>query len=152
MPYSINPQEEQDSITEYLRTQYPHITFIEGGLPDDDNTTIKYDTEGVRTYVMLHYSPSRPTGTGRSFNDYKLDGHDARLDAFVFANSDNRARKFLNDMGDRLVGFKTNGGGRVRKDGQIFRNGRQVVSQDSRPSQWTRTESYVFGIASKKIA
>lgn len=149
--YSINPQLEQDSITAYLRAQYPHIKFIEGGLPDDDNDEIEYDSEGVITFVLLHYGNSRPTGTGRSFANYKLDSHDARLDVFVVSSSDNRARRFINDLGDRLVGFRTSGGGRVRKDGAIFRNGREVVSQKDRPSRWTRTEGFIYGVASKKV-
>lgn len=152
MVYSINPQQEQDSITDFLRTQYPHIEFIVGGLADDDNETLRSAISGKRTFVLLHYTQSRPTGRGRSFNDYKLDGHEAGLDAFVVSMSDEKARRFINDMGDRLVGFRTDGGGRVRKSGAIFSNGRQAVLQTNSPSRWTRTESYVYGVASKKVA
>lgn len=156
MAYSINPQDEQDSITAFLRAEYPHILFIEGGLPDDENrpdgTPFPTNNEGIISFVLLSYTNSRPTGRGRSFNDHKLDQHDARLDLFVVSANDNKARRLINDIGDRLVGFKTNGGGRVRKSGQIFSNGREVVSAKSSPSRWTRTESFVFGISAKKTA
>lgn len=152
--YSINPQDEQDSITEYLRAQYPHILFIEGGLPDDENKPdgkpFPTNNEGIISFVLLHYSQSRPTGRGRSFNDHKLDQYDSRLDLFVVSATDDKARRLVNDIGDRLVGFKTRGGGRVRKSGNMFSTGREVVSQKERPSRWTRTESYIFGISAKK--
>lgn len=152
--YSINPQDEQDSITAFLRVQYPHILFIEGGLPDDQNKPdgepFPTNSEGILSFVLLHYGQSRPTGSGRSFNDHKLDQHDARLTLFVVSATDDKARRLINDIGDRLVGFKTAGGGRVRKSGQIFSNGREAVSQKDRPSRWTRTETYVFGISAKK--
>lgn len=154
MVYSINPQTEQDSITAFLRAQYPHLLFIEGGLPDDedkpDGTPFPTNNEGIISFVLLHYTNSRPTGRGRSFNDHKLDQYDSRLDLFVVSANDNNARRLINDIGDRLVGFKTDGGGRVRKNGQIFSNGRQVVSTKDNPSRWTRTESFVFGISAKK--
>lgn len=156
MVYSINPQDEQDSITAFLREQYPHLLFIEGGLPDDeddpDGNPFPTNNEGIISFVLLHYTNSRPTGRGRSFNDHKLDQYDSRLDLFVVSSTDNKARFLINDMGDRLVGFQTNGGGKVRKNGQIFSRGREVVSSKDSPSRWTRTESFVFGISAKKTA
>lgn len=152
MPYSINPQEEQESIAAFLREQYPGLTVIEDGLLDDDNEAIQYDAGGIKSFVVLWFSNTKRSPRGRSFAEYKLDDHYATVDVVVVSRSGTKARKFLNDISDRLTGFKAAGGGRLHKGAALWADSRQVVMDKERPSRWARTDRFDFAVASKKTA
>lgn len=151
MPYTVNPQVEQDSITEYLRAQYPDMAFIEDGLPADDNDAITYDTDSeVNTFVLLWYSNIKP-GRKKGFGGQKLDSYFATVDVSVIARDGTRARKVLNDIADRLIDFKAEGGGRLSQGVPLFSDARQIKQETSRPERWMRTTRFDFGVSSKKI-
>lgn len=150
--YSINPQEEQESIAAFLREQYPGLTVIEDGLLDDDNSAIQYSDAGIKSFVVLWFSNTKRSQKGRSFADYKLDDHYATVDVVVVSSDGTKARRFLNDISDRLTGFKAANGGRLHKGSSLWSDSRQVVMDKERPSRWARTDRFDFGIASKKTA
>lgn len=149
MDYSVNPQIEQDSITAYLRAQYPGMSFIEDGLPGDDNDAITYGDEGLNTFVLLWYSNIKP-GRKKSFAGHKLDSYYATVDVSVIARSGTRARRVLNDITDRLIGFQTDEGGKLSQGAPLFADSRQVKQEANRPERWMRTTRFDFGVASKK--
>lgn len=151
MDYSINPQIEQDSITEYLKEQYPTMAIIEDGLPSDDNESITYDeaTGQVNTFVILWFSNPKK-GKKAGFGGQKLDTYFATVDVAVVARSGTRARRVLNDITDRLIDFKVAEGGRMSQGTPLFGDARQVKQEANRPERWLRTNRFDFGIASKR--
>lgn len=150
MDYSINPQVEQDSIVEYLKTEYPNMAIIEDGLPADDNEAITEDESGeVNTFVILWFSNPKK-GKKAGFAGQKLDSYFATVDVAVIARDGSRARKVLNDITDRLIDFKPAEGGRMSQGTALFGDARQVKQEENRPERWMRTNRFDFGIASKK--
>ena len=151
MDYSINPQIEQDSITEYLKEQYPTMAIIEDGLPSDDNDSITYDpdTGEVNSFVILWFSNPKK-GKKAGFGGQKLDSYFATVDVGLIARSGTRARRVLNDVTDRLIDFKAAEGGRLSQGAPLFSDSRQVKQEANRPERWMRTNRFDFGIASKK--
>lgn len=151
MPYSINPQVEQDSIVEYLKAEYPGMAIIEDGLPADNNSAITYSPDGVNTFVILWFSNPKK-GKKAGFAGQKLDSYFASVDVAVVARDGTRARKVLNDVTDRLVDFKTAEGGKLSQGTPLFGDARQVMQEANRPERWVRTNRFDFGIASKRVA
>lgn len=150
MNYSVNPQQEQDSITAYLRAQYPGMAIIPDGLPADDNDEITYNDDGeLNTFVILWFSNIKP-GRKKGFGGRKLDSYFATVDVVVVARDGNRARVVLNDITDRLIDFKAEGGGRLEQGTSLFSDARQIKQESSRPERWMRTSRFDFGVASKK--
>lgn len=159
-PYSVSPQSEQDSITAYLRAEYPHIPVIEDGLMDDQVYTEPGGTEvaiptfpdgSVKPFIVLWYSDIKRSARGRSFSDYKLDSHFATVDVVVVTRSGTEGRKLTNDVNDRMIGFRADGGGRLHKGTPLWADSRQMLDDTNRPSRWARTVRYDFGVASRKI-
>lgn len=150
--YSVNPQVEQDSITAYLREQFPEIPFIEDGIPAGDYKEITFDSRGrINTFAILWYSDIKK-GAKKSFAGHKLDSYSATVDVAVIAHDGTRARKVLNVINDRLVGFRVSEGGHLSKGTPLFGDSRQIRQEATRPERWMRTARFDFGIASKRVA
>lgn len=150
MAYSVNPTQEQDSITEFLRSEYPNMAIIPDGLPDDDYDEITYNAQGeMNTFVVLWYSNIKP-GRAKGFGGRKLDSYFATVDVVVVARDGDRARVVLNDITDRLIDFKAEGGGRLTQGKPLFSDARNLRRDTTRPARWIRTSRFDFGVASKK--
>jgi hypothetical protein len=151
MTYNINPQKSQDSVAEMLREEYPHIPVIEDGLLDDDNGKIKtYDDGSVKPFIVLWFQTPRRLTSGRSFAGARLDQRVASADIVVVARSGTEARRVMNDIIDRLIGFKPYGSGVVvESDRQLWRDSRKIDTAN-RPSRWAIPYSVEWGIFSKK--
>lgn len=150
--YTLNPQDEQDSITQFLRDTYPNIPVIEDGLLDGDYKEIKLNTDStVKPFIVLWYSQIKRNPKGRSFHDYKLDSHSATVDVVVVARSGTLAREILNDVADKLVGFRTKNGGRMHKGAALWGDSRQVIDDKNKPERWARTDRFDFGVSAHKV-
>ena len=152
MEYSINPQAEQDSIEAFLKAQYPHIPIIPDGVPDTENELIQqFPNIRIKPFMILWYSTVKRRPRGRSFGGYKLDSHFASLDILIVTSDPTVARTLMNDVSDRLVGFRTEGGGRLYKSPSLWGQARSVDMQ-TKPTRWAMTDRFDFGVASKKVA
>lgn len=155
MMYSINPQEEQDSLTAHLRATYPNVRIFTGGVPDEDFIDPKVPGSGVqvvdgqiREFMILWYSNAKK-GRKQGFGGKKLDSYYATVDIAVIGPTDDRARRLMNIVSDELVDFKVAGGGRVDTGTPLYADGRQVKQESTKPARWMRTNRFNFGIASK---
>lgn len=151
--YSVNPQVEQDSITAYLREQFPDIPFIEDGIPAGEyKDIITFDAQGrINTFAILWFSNIKK-GAKKSFAGHKLDSYYATVDVAVIARDGTRARKVLNAITDRLIGFRVSEGGHMSEGTPLFGDSRQIKQEATRPERWMRTNRFDFGIASKRVA
>lgn len=153
MPYTVNPQQEQDSIVDFLRTQYAHTAVIVDGLLDDDNDSITYGDQGVNGFLVLYFSNPKPSPgrRGKSFGGVRLDQRHATVDVVAVARSGEAARTFLNKVYDKLLGFQTAGGGRLTDGVSLWSDSRQVAMPKDRPTRYARTVRFDFGVNSRKI-
>lgn len=149
--YSINPQEEQDSIVAFLKAEYPHVPVITGGVPDGDYKEIKVVNGVVQEFVILWFSNAKK-GRKQGFGGRKLDSYYATVDIAVIGPTDDRARRLMNIISDRLVDFKVSGGGRIDTGTPLYADGRQIKQESTKPARWMRTNRFNFGIASKRVA
>lgn len=150
--YILNPQEEQDSITAFLREQYPHIPVIEDGLLDDESDVIEKNLdESIKPFIVLWYSNAKRSSKGRSMANYKLDSHFATVDVVVVTRNGAEGRKLLNDVSDRLVGFRTGTGGRMHKGSALWGDSRNIIMDKDRPTRFARTDRFDFGIQARKV-
>lgn len=153
MPYDVNPAREQQSIIDFLQAEYPHTAVIPDGLLDDDNEAITYNDAGVVGFIVLYFSNPKPSpgNRGKSFAGVRLDQRHATVDVVAVARSGTAARNFLNDIYDRLLGFQTDGGGRLTDGTALWADSRQVAMDKDRPTRWARTVRFDFGVNSKKV-
>lgn len=150
MDYSINPQEEQDSFTAYLRAQYPGVQVFTGGLPDDEYPSVPVEDGVIDSFIILWYSNAKK-GSKQGFGGRKLDSHYGTVDVAVIASNDDRARILMNHISDNVVDFKVANGGRVDIGVALFGDGRQIKQESTKPARWMRTNRFNFGIASKRV-
>lgn len=151
MTYVLNPQSAQDSITAKLEEEYPHIPVIEDGLIDGEYPEIeKFPNGEIKPFIILWFSAARRANTGRSFQSQKLDQHRAGVDVVVVARNGREARLLLNDIGDRLIGWKPENAGGIVKGTAIWSQSRPMLDANNRPSRWAATDRFDFGIQANK--
>lgn len=150
MTYVLNPQSAQDSITSKLATEYSHIPVIEDGLIDGDYSTIEKFSDGsIKPFILLWFSTPQRAG-GRSFQHEKLDGYIASVDVVVVARNGKEARTLINDIGDKLIGWKPDNSGGIVKGSGMWSQSRAVLDSNNRPSRWATTDRFQFGIQANK--
>lgn len=151
MTYTLNPQPAQDSLVAKLRATYPHIPVIEDGMLDDENDAIKtYDDGSVKPFIVVMFQTPRRARGGRSFAGTRLDQRTAQADIVVVGRSGSEARRVVNDLIDRVIGFKPHGSGAVvESDRQLWTDARKIDTSN-RPSRWAIPFSVEWGIFSTK--
>lgn len=153
MPYDVNPSREQQSIIDFLQAEYSHTAVIPDGLLDDDDDKITYGTYGVNGFLVLYFSNPKPSpgNRGKSFAGVRLDQRHATVDVVAVARSGTAARDFLNDVYNKLLGFQTDGGGRLTDGTALWGDSRQVAMDKDRPTRWARTVRFDFAVNSRKV-
>jgi hypothetical protein len=151
MNYILNPQSAQDSIAEKIREEYPHIPVIEDGIIDGEYDEIeKFPNGDIKPFIILWFSSARRANTGRSFQSHKLDQHRAGVDVVVVSRNGREARVLLNDITDRLVGWKPDNASGMIKGTAIWTQSRPMIEANDRPSRWAATDRFDFGIQTNK--
>lgn len=151
MTYILNPQGSQESIATKLRTEYPHIPVIEDGIIDGEYAEIEKFSDGsIKPFIILWFTVARRNPTGRSFQSEKLDSHSAAVDVVVVARNGAEARKLINDIGDRLIGWKPDNAGGIVKSSGMWSQSRAMLDSNNRPSRWAATDRFEFGIQANK--
>lgn len=159
MTYTINPQAQQDSITEFLRISYPHVPIVPDGMmdieeyPDSDGVMKrieKFQDESIKPFVILWFNNPKRSMRGRAFGGYKLDSRFASVDVVVVARNGTEARFLLNDIHDRLVSFKTDGGGKLHESTSLWGSTRGIDIQN-RPTRFAITDRFDFAVSSRKV-
>jgi hypothetical protein len=152
MTYVLNPQDAQDSIVEKLKDSYPHIPVIEDGLVDGDYEEIeKFPNGEIKPFIIVWFTTARRSPTGRSFQAEKLDSYRASFDTVVVARNGKEARLLLNDITDKLVGWKPKNSGGIVKGTALWSQSRALLDSNNRPSRWVATDRFDFGIQANKV-
>ena len=102
-----------------------------------------------KPFIIVWFAAPYRSG-GRSFQHEKLDGYRAGLDIVVVARNGSEARKLINDIGDRLIGWKPDNAGSIVKGRGIWSQSRAMLDSNNRPSRWAATDRFDFGIQANK--
>jgi hypothetical protein len=94
----------QDSITAYVREEFPNYDVYDNDVVDDD-FIIKIGNK-VKPYIILTWGGLRPSSTGGSFVGARHDEYYSTVDVSVVAPISRQARLSLNVILDKLVGWK----------------------------------------------
>ena len=150
--YTVNPQTSQDSIEAFLTAQYPGTPIIPDGMPDmdDDDRILKFQDGRIKPFIILWFSTTRRSTKGRSFGGYKLDSHYASVDIVVVSSNPTVGRTLINDVSDRLTGFRAQDGGALYKSRSLWGQNRSV-EMNSKPARWAMTDRFDFGVSSRKV-
>lgn len=147
MVYKLNPTGAQRSIIAKLKAEYPHVPILPDGLLDDDNDSIlKFPNGSIKPFIIPRFTSPRRARKGRSIAFEKLDSHNASVDVVVVARNPTEARELLNDVGDRLIGWKPENAGGIVKGEAIWEPSRATVDAQNRPTRWAAQDRFTFGI------
>ena len=152
MPYNVNPQDTQDSITSYLHEKYPHIPIIPDGMigEDDDDLIDKYQDQSIKPFIILWFNNPKRRPRGRSFASHKLDSRYASVDVVVVGRNGSEVRKLSNHITDTLLDFKPDKGGRLTEGSSLWGSTRSL-DMGNRPSRFASTNRFDFGVSSTKV-
>jgi hypothetical protein len=94
----------QDSISDYIRAQFPNYTVYDDMILDDD--FIVKQGNSVKPYIVLEYGGLRNSATAGSFVGVRHDEYYSTVDVSVVAPTPKQARRSLNVIEDSLIGWK----------------------------------------------
>lgn len=93
----------QDSIEAYIKSEFPGYEVYDSDIVDDD-FIIKLGGK-VKPYIVLNWGGLRNSATGGSFGGVRHDEYYSTIDVSVVAPNGRQARRSLNIIVDRLIGW-----------------------------------------------
>jgi hypothetical protein len=116
----------QDIIAAHIKAEFPAYEVVQDEILDDDYL-LKVDGK-VKPYIVLRWSGLfRDTGN-TSFAGVRFDEYTSAVDVNIVAPTPSQARRAMNIVMDRLIGWKPTGGGSMIPEGG---NGVYVVVNNS---------------------
>lgn len=94
----------QDSISAYVRQEFPNYVVYDDVVLDDD--FIVRQGNKVKPYIVLQYGGLNPAGTAGSFIGVRNDEYYSTVDLCVIAPTPNQARRGLVALQDSMLGWK----------------------------------------------
>jgi len=137
----------QDTITAYIKAQFPAYDVVEDEILDD-NYLLKVNGK-VKPYIVLRWGGLfRDTG-GTSFSGVRFDQYTSAVDVNVIAPTPSQARRAMNIIMDRLIGWKPTGGGAMIPEGG---SGVYVIVDDNnKPHIYLGSARLSFAINSENV-
>ena len=105
----------QDTIEAYIKAQFPGYTVYDEDVLDDE-AILKIDGKAKPYMILIWGGLSRSTAN-TSFAGTRYDEYNSSLDLVVAAPSSRQARRALNVVRDKLIGWKPTGGGAMTSIG-----------------------------------
>lgn len=97
----------QDSIGAYVRAQFPgYVVYDDVVL--DEQFVLKQGNK-VKPYIVLEWGGLRDAGTDSSFVSVRYDQYYSTVDVTLIAPTPNQARRGLNIVRDKMLGWKPAG-------------------------------------------
>lgn len=140
----------QDAITAKVKMLTAAEVF-EDMVEDDEPIPMKDGK--IEPYVVLRYSPIRPSYTGRSMRGPRHDEYWASVDVVAIAHKGRIARKLNIGLVGSLIGFKPDGVSPISMrtdagDPAMF----TVSSNESRPTQYVASTRLRFTVNGANVA
>ena len=100
----LNVIQTQESISAYIRSQFPGYTVYDDDIIDDQ-FVLKLGNK-VKPYIVLNWGGLRNSATGGSFVGARHDEYYSTVDVGVVAPVAKQSREALNIITDKLIGWK----------------------------------------------
>tara|TARA_R110000822_G_scaffold92458_1_gene213277 strand:+ start:803 stop:1261 length:459 start_codon:yes stop_codon:yes gene_type:complete len=97
----------QDTIAAHIRAEFPAYDVVEDEILDDDYL-LKVNGK-VKPYIVLRWGGLFRIGSGSSFAGVRFDQYNSAVDINVIAPTPSQARRAMNIITDRLIGWKPDG-------------------------------------------
>ena len=132
----------QDIIAAHVRAEFPAYDVIEDEILDDDYL-LKVNGK-VKPYIVLRWGGLfRDTGA-TSFAGVRFDEYTSAVDVNVIAPTPSQARRAMNIVMDKLIGWKPTGGGSMIPEGGggVY----VVVNDNNKPHLYIGSSRLVFTV------
>ena len=97
----------QEAIMAFVRQEFPNYVVYDNSMLDDE-FVLKIGNK-VKPYIVLGFGGIYPNSRGGSFAGPRFDEYTSTIDATVVAAKPEHARKGMNLVVDKLVGYKPTG-------------------------------------------
>ena len=137
----------QDIITAYIRSEFPGYVVYEDDVIDDA-MLLKIGNK-VKPYIVLRWGGLGRNTAGASFAGVRYDEYTSSVDIGIVAPTGSQARRGLNIVYDKLIGWKPTGGGAMTPSGTA---GLYVVDDtNGRPHVYIATSRLEFAMNSENV-
>lgn len=99
----------QDTIEAYIKQQFPGYAIYEDDVLDDE-AILKIDGK-AKPYMILVWGGLDRNTAATSFAGVRHDEYSSSVDIVIAAPNSRQARRSLNVVRDKLIGWKPTGGG-----------------------------------------
>lgn len=105
----------QDIIEAYIKAQFPGYAVYDDDVLDDE-AILKIDGK-AKPYIILVWGGLNRSTANTSFAGTRYDEYNSSLDVIVAAPNGRQARRSINVIRDKLIGWKPTGGGAMTSAG-----------------------------------
>jgi hypothetical protein len=137
----------QDVIEAYIKAQFPGYTVYDEDVLDDE-AILKIDGK-AKPYMILVWGGLSRSTANTSFAGTRYDEYNSSLDIVIAAPNSRQARRSLNVVRDKLIGWKPTGGGAMTSIGG---DATSVVNNTSgRPHVYLAACRFDFAVNSENV-
>jgi hypothetical protein len=105
----------QDIIAAHIKAEFPAYEVIEDEILDDDYL-LKVNGK-IKPYIVLRWSGLFRDAGATSFAGVRYDEYNSSVDINAIAPTPSQARRAMNIVMDKLIGWKPTGGGAMIPEG-----------------------------------
>ena len=134
----------QKDITEYLKTQFPSVTFFRNTAPEDEEIPRRTGSDEVDPFYILQWGPLMDNPRGKSIKGSRNDEYSSWFQIFGVGSVEDDIANHLSLVTDRLIGYKPVGATRLNPDSGATDYGSRQYSV--RPVLYYQTQRFRFNI------
>jgi len=135
----------QNAITAFVKEEFPNYVVYENSVLDDQ-FILKIGNK-VKPYIVLGYGGMYPSFQGGSFAGARYDEYTSTVDVTVVAANSEHARRGMNIVVDRLIGFKPTGSSPMSLQGGSASFG--IPDNNGSPHIYIASQRLVYAINSE---
>lgn len=137
----------QDIIEAYIKVEFSGYAVYDDDVLDDE-AILKIDGK-AKPYIILVWGGLNRSATNTSFAGTRYDEYNSSLDIVIAAPNGRQARRSLNAVRDKLIGWKPTNGGAMTSSGGYATS---VVNNSSgRPHVYLATCRLEFAVNSGDV-
>jgi hypothetical protein len=137
----------QDIIEAHIRAEFSGYDIYDDDVLDDE-AILKIDGK-AKPYIILVWGGLNRSATNTSFVGTRYDEYNSSLDVVIAAPNSRQARRSLNVVRDKLIGWKPTGGGAMTSAGGYATS--VVNNSAGRPHVYLATSRLEFAVNSEDV-
>lgn len=135
----------QDAITAYVKQEFPNYVVYENSVLDDE-FILKIGNK-VKPYIVLGFGGMYSSFGGASFAGARYDEYTSTVDVTIIAANSEHARRGMNIVVDKLIGFKPTGSSPMSLQGGSATFG--IPDNNGSPHVYLASQRLVYAINSE---